>query len=248
MRHSFERFGIQHLSPSSLNTWRSAPGLWARQYIARIKDGGNSWMWRGNAVETGMAALLRGETSGEALNAAYMNFDLNALGTSEDGVETERAMIEPMLKQLAKWKAPSELNATQIKIEYWFDPIPIPIIGYLDFAFDGIDVDLKTTKACPKPATGPRPDHVGQASIYRAARERAGGLLYVSGANHTYFEVTDEMMDEALEQMRATALSLNNFLARMDTKEDILRSLPIDYSHWKAPKTKIPLEEILLAG
>jgi hypothetical protein len=248
MRNSFERFNIDHLSPSSLNTWKTAPGIWALRYIAKIKDGGSPRMQRGTAVETGLAALLRGKTSDEALTIAHMNYDVNMRGISDDSLEAERALIYPMLKQCAKWQPPSELNATQVKIEYWIDPIPVPIEGWLDFAFDGIDIDLKTTKRCPKPESGPEPSHVGQASIYRAARGRAGGLLYVSHANHTYFEVTDEMMDGALEDMRAIALSLNNFLARMDTKEDVLRSLPVDYSHFQAPKTKVPLADILSAG
>ena len=248
MRNSFERFNIDHLSPSSLNLWRSAPGIYALRYIAGIKDGHAPRMQRGTAVETGLAALLRGETSDEALSAAYTNYDINMLGISDDTLETEREIIAPMLAQCAKWQPPSELNATQLKIEYWIDPIPVPIEGWLDFAFDGIDIDLKTTKRCPKPESGPEPNHVGQVSIYRAARGQAGGLLYVSHANHTYFEVTDEMMDGALEDMRAAALSLNNFLARMNTKEDVLRSLPVDYGHFQAPKTKVNFEDLLSAG
>ncbi len=248
MRNSFERFGIDHLSPSSLNSWRSAPGLWALRYIAKRRDERNPAMQRGIAVETGMQAWLRGETSHEALDAAHMNFDLNTMGIVDDAIEKERALIEPMLKNGTKWQRPSDLNATQLRIEHWLDPIPVPIIGYVDFAFDGLDVDLTTTKACPKRETGPSANHVGQVSIYRAARDRAGGLLYVSHANWSYFEVTDDMMYAALDDMRDTALSLNNFLSRCDTREDVLRSLPIDWDHWAAPKVKVPLADILSAG
>jgi hypothetical protein len=245
MRNAFERFNISHLSPSSLNLWRSAPGIFALRYIAGIKDGGKAAMWRGTAVETGLAALLRGETSGEALNAAHMNFDLNAMGIIDEANEPERALIEPMLKECAKWKPPSDLNATQLRVEYFFDPVPIPVIGYLDLGFDGIDIDLKTTKAMP---SAPRADHVRQVSLYRAARGRAGGLLYVTNKKHAYYEVSDEMMAEGLAELHAAALSLNNFLARCDTREDALRSLPVDWDHWSAPKTKVPLSELLLAG
>jgi hypothetical protein len=255
MRNSFERFNIDHLSPSSLNTWKTAPGIWALRYIAKIKSEGAPRMWRGTAVENGLAALLQQpygllDVKVERAKAvAHQNFDLNAEHAEQNGeLIGERELIAPMIEQCAKWKAPSKLNATQLKIEYWLDPIPVPIEGWLDFAFDGIDIDLKTTKRCPKLETGPEPSHVGQVSIYRAARGRAGGLLYVSHANHTYFEVTDEMMDGALEDMRATALSLNNFLARMDTKEDVLRSLPVDYGHFQAPKTKVNFEDLLSAG
>ncbi len=245
MRNSFERFNISHLSPSSLNLWRSAPGIFALRYIAGMKDGGNAAMWRGNAVETGLAALLRGETPFEALDAAHMNFDLNAMGVIDEANEPERALIGPMLAQCAKWEAPSDLNATQLKIEYWLGSTPIPVIGYIDLCFDGIDVDLKTTKALP---SAPRFDHIRQVSLYRAARAKSGGLLYITAKKHAYYEVTDEMMDEALMEMEASALSLQNFLAKCETKEEVLRSLPVDWDHWLAPKTKVSLADILSAG
>lgn len=248
--NSFSRFGITHLSPSSLNLWRAAPGLWNMRYIAKIPDEGNPKMWRGTAVETGLAALLYRQPFDQAVKMAYVNYELNSKPWtgSPEILTTQRDLIAPMIKELEKWKPPSALNATQVKVEYFFDPVPIPVRGYLDFGFEEIDIDLKSTEKCPKPETGPSSDHVRQVSLYRAARNRRGALLYTSHARHQYFEITDDMMNDALEEMREDALSLNNFLARCETREDALRSLPIDWSHWKAPKTKIPLSEILLGG
>lgn len=242
--NSFERHGITHLSASSLNLWKGAPGLWCLRYIARIKDEGSPAMWRGSAVENGLAALLRGQTLPTAINIALQSFDLNSANYQEE-VSEERDLIEPMLEQCIRWQAPSQLNATQMRVEYYFDPIPIPVIGYVDFGFEGIDIDLKTTKALP---SVPRFDHVRQVSIYRAARGRAGGLVYVTPKKFAYYEVTDEMMDEALNDLAADALALNNYLARCETKEDALRSLPVDWTHYAAPKIKIPLADILSAG
>lgn len=243
-QHSFQRFGIDHLSASSLNLWRASPGIFVLRYLAKIKDDGNAAMWRGSAVENGMAALLRNQPLADAAIVAHQAFDLNAKDNTEDADE-ERELIAPMLDQCSKWKAPSDLNATQLKIEHWFDPVPIPVIGYLDFAFEEIDVDLKTTKACP---STPRSDHVRQVSIYRAARNKAGGLLYVTNKRHAYFDISDDAMNEALAELHADALSLNNFLARCDTREDALKSLPVDWSDFRAPKTRVPLSEILMAG
>lgn len=245
--NSFARFGIDHLSASSLNLWRGAPGLWTLRYIAKLKDDGNPAMWRGTAVESGLAALLRGAKLEVANQVANNNFWSNSVDGPCDPQErdAEQSLIWPMLQELTKWKPPGFLNATQLRIEYFFDPVPIPVVGYLDFAFDNSDVDLKTTKACP---SVPRPDNVRQVSLYRAARNRAGGLLYVTTKKHAYFDVNDEQMNEAVAEMAADALALNNFLARCDTREDALKSLPIDWSHWSAPKVKVPLSDILLAG
>lgn len=242
--NSFQRFQIEHLSPSSLNLWRSAPGIWALRYIAKMKDSGHPAMWRGTAVENGLAALLHGQPLASAISAAYQSYDLNSKDYPDDVTE-ERELIAPMVEQCVKWKPPSHLNATQLRVEYFFEPVPIPVIGFIDFCFDGIDIDCKSTKACP---SAPRPDHVRQVSLYRAARNRNGGVLYVTGKRHQYYEIDDASMNEALAEMHADALSLNNLLARCDTKEDVLRSLPVDWSHYAAPKTKVPLEELLLAG
>lgn len=246
--NSFQRFGIGHLSASSLNLWQSAPGIFALRYIAKIKDGGNPAMWRGTAVENGLAALLHRQPLASATAAAYQSYDLNSKDFTEDDDELieQRALIAPMLTECIKWKPPSDLNATQLKIEYFFDPVPIPVIGYLDFAFEcGTDIDLKTTTKCP---SVPYPAHVRQVSIYRAARNRKGGVLYVTPKRHEYYQVTDDMMNDAILELHAAALSLNNFLARMDTREDVFRSLPVDYSHFQAPKIRVPLDQLLMAG
>lgn len=245
MQHSFARFGIEHLSPSSLNLWRTAPGIWALRYIGRLKDEGNGAMWRGTAVENGFVALLRGQSLPAAIEAAHQSFDNNSLGLADDATLAERDLIEPMVEQCSRWKAPSDLNATQLKIEYYFDPVPIPVIGFLDLAFDGVDIDCKSTKALP---SAPRPDHVRQVSLYRAARGREGAIFYVTGKKHACYPVTDEMTDDALGELEAAARSLSNFLARMETRQDVFRSLPVDYDSFYAPKTKVPLADLLMAG
>jgi hypothetical protein len=245
MTNSFARFGINYLSPSSLNMWRSAPGIWAHRYIAKIKDGGNAAMWRGTAVENGMAALLRGLPLEAAQQAAQTSFEMNAQGEVSDDIDAERAMLSPMIEQCQLWTAPSPLNASQLKVEHWLDDIPVPVVGYLDFGFDGIDIDLKTTKACP---STPRADHVRQVALYRASRNRKGGVLYVTAKRYAYFEIDDEAARQALSDLQSDALSLNNFLARCDSPRDVLKSLPVDWDHFAAPKIRVPLSQILLAG
>lgn len=235
---------IEHLSPSSLNCWRSAPGIWALRYLARIKDDGNAAMWRGSAVENGLAALLRGASSELALSTALQAFDLNAAGVITDEIAVERTLIQPMLEQCKTWRPPADLNATQLRVEYSFEAIPVPIIGYLDFAFDGIDVDLKTTKAIP---STPRADHIRQVALYRAARNRDGGLLYVSAKRKEYYPVDDDMAERALNDLHSDALSLMSFLSHFDNTRDAVRALPMDRDSYLFPTKPIPAD-LLSAG
>ena len=243
--HPFTRFGIDHLSCSSLNLWRASPGIWGLRYLGNIKDEGNAAMWRGNAVENGFSHILRGTNLAEASKLAVQAFDLNSQGELSDEIQTERDLISPMLKQCSEWQPPATLAATQLRVEHWLEDVPIPLIGFLDFAFEEIDVDLKTTKACP---SKPRPDHVRQVSFYRAARQKQGGILYVTDKRKAYYQIDDAAMDRALNDLQTDAICLMNFLARCDTKQDVFKSLPIDYDSFLAPKTKIPFEQLLMAG
>lgn len=243
--NAFERHGINVLSPSSLNLWRASPGLWALRYVAKRKEEDNSGFWRGNAVEAGFVYYLRTGEMGRATTVAIQHFDDAAQGEVTDDIIADRELIGPMIGELQKWPAPSRLNSLQIKVEHWLDNVPIPVVGYLDFAFDGIDVDLKTTKACP---TTPRAEHIRQVALYRAARGRKGGLLYVTGKKHAYFEIDDDAMERALGDLSADALSLQHFLRRCNNKRDVLQSLPIDWDHFRAPKDRVPLIEVLMAG
>lgn len=235
MSHAFARHGIEHLSPSSLNLWRDNPGIWALRYLKRITDDGSAAMWRGTAVEGGLAALLRGVPANEACALAEMNFLQNCQGELSDDIEAERTLISPMVMECSRWQPPSDLNATQIKVEYFFDAIPIPVIGYVDFCFDGIDVDLKTTKACP---SAPRPDHVRQVSLYRAARERKGGVLYVTPKKRSYFEIDDDAFNGAMADMHNDAVSLYQFLGKFESADDVVRCLPMNRDHFRFPKIK----------
>lgn len=236
----FKRHGIEHLSPSSLNTWRASPGIWALRYLGKIKDDSNPSMLRGTAVENGFSALLRGSKLDAAVDLAHQNYDLNVQGE----ISEERDLIEPMLKQCLLWPVPGPINATQIKVSYQFDSLPVPIVGYLDFAFDGIDVDLKTTKSCP---SAPRSDHVRQVALYRVARKRRGGVLYVTGKRHQYFEIDSQMMENAIDELHADALSLMSFLGRFQTAREAIQCLPMDRSHFMFPTKPIP-SDLFMAG
>jgi hypothetical protein len=82
----FQRHGIGHLSPSSLNLWIAAPGIWALRYLGKMRESGNPKMWRGNAVEAGFAAYLRKGNLEEAqavAECAYLNaLEFNAYSTA----------------------------------------------------------------------------------------------------------------------------------------------------------------------
>ena len=229
--NAFARHNVKHLSASSLNCWRSAPGLWAVRYLLGVKDNGNPAMWRGTATEGGLEAYMRGRPLEDAVKAALSNFEANAQGEASDEVEAERNAIRDYV-EIACRKVHNQfpvLTATQLRIEHWLDGIPVPLIGYVDFVFeDGSLFDLKTTMRIP---SEPKPDHARQVSIYMKARHtEAGSLLYVSPKRAEHYHITNP--DEHLAGLRRDALALMRFLDRFETAEEAARALPADTDHF----------------
>ena len=239
----FDAHGIDHLSASSLNLWMANPRQWAVRYLAKQDDDEPSpALWRGSAVEAGLACWLRGGSTEQAQAAAGESFELNALGDLSDEADTERALVTQMLDRACRWTGPGELAASQLRIEHWFDGVPVPLVGYLDFAFaHDIDIDLKTTRACP---SQPRGNHVRQVALYRAARGRRGGLLYVTAKKLAYFEIDNADADAALDDLRTAALSLTRFLAKVRDADDALACLPYNPDDFRT-SPKSPLDPIL---
>ena len=239
--NGFQRHGVSHLSASSLNTWRANPTVWALKYLEKIRDEYSPAAWRGKAVEDGLTAVLHGR---DGAGVAQTAFEANALGEASDEVEAERKLVAPMLAQAIKWSPPSPLLAAQLKIEHWFDGVPVPVVGYLDYVFEcGTIVDLKTTKACP---SSPRNDHVRQVAIYRAARKAPGSVLYVTHAKHACYPIGDNEMQEALDGLRADALALERFLSVVDSAKDALHMLPLNTDDYRVSDAiKIAHHQIL---
>lgn len=230
-----------HFSASQLIMWMDSPRRYVDRYLGGQKETGPA-MWRGSAVEFGYQWVLRTKNLDEAKREALNLFDLEAAGEVADDIQAERALIEDMVAQAIRWIPPSSLNASQLKIEHWLEDVPIPFIGYVDFCFDGLDVDLKTTKMNNlRPSTTgmiqmPNPKHIWQVALYRAARRRPGGLLYVTPKLHAFFEVTDEQMEQSMEILRQAALTLIEFLRRVDSYEDAVAILPKNPAHFAEVK------------
>lgn len=227
---AFERHGIRWLSPSSLGMWRENPGLWGLKYLGGFKEDAGPAAWRGSAVEGGLNILWRDGSMAEALTAALGAFEANAMGEVSDDIDAERDLIKPMLETLANATRPhGAIMAYQLKIEARLDDVPVPIIGYIDFAFeDGLIVDLKTTKACPSAI---KPEHARQVALYMEARgSDYGSVLYATAKKWASFPV--ENKEEAVASIRRDALSLKRFLERFETPRSALGALPMNVDHY----------------
>lgn len=240
-----DAWGIRSLSPSSILKWADDKAAWVMSYALKSREPGNAAMSRGNAVEAGFEALLRGFDMNTAkaktaelwaLKAAEEGFDLEA----EDAV-AEAANLILMLEQCAAALAMRPLPvplATQLRLDTWVDDEKwsAPVCGYADFVFDGWTLDLKTTKALP---SAPKPAHVAQVACYAKARgDEHAALLYVTPKKFAFYDLGPDELVPAWNGLHPHVRSLLRALYRAKSVDDLCADYPppIDSWFWSAER------------
>lgn len=231
MSNPFERFGIKHLSPSSLNLFQASPALWAGRYMFGWKDDAGPAAKRGTAVEAGLDVWLWERNPEKALGAALDNFALNTQGVAEADYEKERGYIVPMLTQAisALESAPTPL-ARQVKIECWFDGLSVPVIGYIDYLWPDRLRDLKTTLRVPSELKG---DHARQVSLYWKVKQLPASILYVSDKKPSELDLKEDEAQRHLWDMQRCADTLQHVLSRVEDRNDFIRFYVPDFDNFR---------------
>ena len=225
--NGFEKHGIDHLSPSSINMYAECQGAWAARYIFNHKFSFGVAAQIGVLTEQVVQDVLLGADFAAALEAAKKEFrKKNALNTSEKDIKRINdieAMAHLALEELKQYGEPEFIHGLngvqQQKIEIMCNggDWSIPVIGFTDFAYPkhGIIFDLKTTLRIPSVMSMA---HRRQAAIYRAAKGNMGvKFLYCSPKKCSILE--DENFDEALASFKAIAKRLEAFLRAHDKEQ-----------------------------
>ncbi len=243
MLDPFERHGVKNLSASSLNLFAQQPALWVGRYLLKWPRSSDPAVFRGRAVEAGLDHWLYADrrtpdTLMQALEIAHTNFALNTGGQCDEAHEEQRALIGMMLGQATRATAhlPKPLSR-QSKIEVWLDGAEVPVVGYLDYKFEGLLVDLKTVKRMP---TEVPKNHVLQLSGYSKAEKVPGYILYASPTKTMMKALQPEQISEGLIDMRRTARALRNVLAKSETAEEAASFFVPDFTSylWDDDATK----------
>lgn len=229
----FERHAVKHLSPSNLATYRQEPAYWVAKYLFGLKDEGGPKMWVGNAVEAGLKAWLHGTPEQDARPIALRIFEQTAQGEASDECEAARAEIGPMLA-MAITKVEHRWDSKplcQVACRHYIDGVEVPLIGYLDFAFDdGEILDLKTTRRMP---SEPKPDHAAQVAFYCKARNGAKGkLLYSTTKRAELYTLSPEQIDAAFAELSLAARAVRNVLRLSPSREDAASMFAPNYDHY----------------
>jgi len=236
----FERHGIKHLSPSACNQFIGAPGLFILERLMKKRFSVGPAAHRGTAVEDGIVhGLMTGASLKECQDVAREKFEKLVSLTTDPRVDKERAglagMVEQGLKELLPYGKPS---ATQGKIEYQFEGLEVPFIGYFDLEWEdhGVLTDIKTTHALPSKISI---NHARQVALYRAARGNADPrVTYVTPKKVATYRL--ENADQHVEALGKIGMTIQRFLARSDDPMELASLMVPDFDsfYWSDPAAR----------
>lgn len=210
----FEAHGIDHLSPSSLNLFVSAPAVWVLEKVLKRRQPVGCAAHRGSAVEDAIThGLTTGEDDTACIAIAEKRFaELSALSGDPNKDKERDALAGFVVQGLAELRPYGPPTRMQGKIEYRVVGLSVPIIGFFDYAWDneGVLTDLKTTHALPSKIKTP---HARQAALYCAAMgdNLEARVTYATGKKAATYRV-DNARDHVVALERI-AFTVQRFLA-----------------------------------
>ncbi len=240
-----KRFGLRHFSHSSLDLARNDLGLWVLRYLFKVYDPGNAAMERGKAVEHGCYIGHTGSEFDDPIEEAVREFNkATALGVAGEARDRERENIPLMVQQyldLFDGNLPT-LEGFQRRIEVEVPGCPIPVIGYTDFDFEDVIVDLKTTTRLPSAISAA---HRRQGAIYsRASGNRGVDFIYLTPRKAARYQL--ENSDQDWLEVCETAHRVLRFLDKFETREEVASVVipNFDTFYWSSASTREKAREV----
>jgi hypothetical protein len=214
MKNVFERFEIEHLSPSACNLFVASPAMYVMERLLKMKAPVGAAAHRGNAVEAGVAkGLAEGASVSECTQEARTVFSgLSALSGDPRKEKESNAlgdMVMTGLKELRPYGPPTSMQG---KIEWNVEGLAVPVIGFYDFewANHGILVDLKTTHKLPSKIST---NHARQVALYCACRgdNLDTRVAYVTPTKSATYRL--ENVREHVRALEKICLTIQKFLS-----------------------------------
>lgn len=234
--NAFEKHGITHLSASSVNLFIAQPALWAASYLMKKRTPVGPAAHRGTAIEAGVEAGLFDPAMPveEAQRIARERYHTLTRLNADPRVEKERAVVEPSvavaLEELRQYGLPEmpDSENRQIKLELDVPGVPVPVWGFLDFAWPehGIIVDLKSVGRIPSEISDA---HARQGALYL----RRGSNLQMRFAYVTAKKIAVYVLEDAqrhLAEFVRAAQAIERLLSLSDDGEKLTRCFAPDLS------------------
>jgi len=213
---NFEKYGIEHLSPSSCNLFTASPAMFVLQKCLGKRTMVGAAAHRGSAVEHGLAHFLTTGDAAGAVSLAKNEFATLTAMIGDPRQEKEAAAIADMvMTAIAETKDYGKPSSMQGKIEYKVEGLSVPLIGYYDFEFEdhGVLIDLKTTHALPSKIST---NHARQVALYVAARgdNLDARITYVTSKKSATYQLENKR--EHVQALEKIALTIQKFIGISD--------------------------------
>jgi len=236
----FERHGITHLSPSACNQFVGSPGSFILERLMKKRFGVGPAAHRGTAVEDGIVhGLLNGASVQECQDVAHEKFDKLTSLSTDPRIDKERAGLDGMVAQGLKELLPyGKPTSTQGKIEYAFEGVGVPFIGFFDieWADHGVLTDIKTTHKLPSKISV---NHARQVALYRAVRGNADTrVTYVTPSKCATYAL--ENPDAHVAALGKIGMTIQKFLSLSDDPKELASMIVPDFDsfYWSDPAAR----------
>ena len=217
--NGFQKHGIQHTSPSSINLFAAAPDVFVAEKLFGLRGAMSASALRGIVIEEAVVNVIaRGWTQEAATEAAIARFKKETMFSISDKADKELEVIAPCialalaeLKQYGEPEFATPDKQDKIELLCKGDGWELPVIGYTDLPFPkhGLIVDLKTTLKAPSEMSAA---HNRQAAIYRkASGNNAVRFLYVTPKKCVWHECAD--LDGTLAEVKGILNRQERFLS-----------------------------------
>ena len=226
----FNAHNINYLSPSSMNTYISDMPMWVARYLFGIKSGSGAGAIRGIVQESVLANKYEtGKFDFDLLDMEFLTLCAESnIDSADVKVEKERKLLRNFGEVIDTNFKYKNLEKYQEKVEVKFEDMPIPVIGYIDFRFEGKIVDLKTTTRMPsKPTEAQR----RQMALYSMAYpNNSVDLFFATPKEHKKFPL--KSLTSYKKQLEKVAYSIQKFLSISDDKHELASFVYPNLDSW----------------
>ena len=238
MNDPFSVHGIDHLSPSQINTFIQDPCKWILR-ISGFKGMGGAGAWRGSATDQAITTALKEDLSADKaveIGKLYMLDQLKSFPTVDSKkFDDEQAKLEDFIKEgLFFYRRLPKPTEYQKEITLQLDHLPVPITGYADFVYPDKVRDLKTVAQKPSKV---KDVHSRQVAIYAKALGLSEGHVDYVHVTKTqklvhHFTLKQDDLDAAMRVVDIATRSMTRLLSVSADIEEIAGLLTPDLDDW----------------
>ncbi|MEK9767815.1 MAG: PD-(D/E)XK nuclease family protein [Betaproteobacteria bacterium] len=235
MNDVFAQHNIDHLSPSTINTFIANPAKCLLKLAGYYSHAGPA-AWRGIGADRAISAVIANpnmnlDSAKYIAETEYNDCHKYQPDSKPDHVKKQEKYmmncVEIAYNDLVPEYRQKNLVDIQGKITVQLEDISVPFLGYYDLLFDDCVVDLKTKSYTLKVAS--LADQ-RQVSLYAYATKTDGALAYISGKAANIIPVPE--VEKHVREIRQAALALEKILSFSDDIKECCQILYPDFDHW----------------